>query len=413
MIRAELPVRVRHPAGWICSRVALAAAAAVLALSSCAPAHKSGRANPPSPSVGTSPTHNTGTSPKASNAGTTETTVPESALQEVNLSSLRSISTVGSRPIDVIVGSGSPLVSGLFKAALQSAGLPTAQFHVQSPAVGVSEEQIAVDDLNDRPTPAAVIVEPAEGRTVDPSSEALAVRVHADVIDYGGEVTQGPGNYYVGVSEQGVGRGTAEGLAACLAKWHVQRPVVQTIGLGAQDTSGDSLEAGYQTIVSAIGDDWRQLAPSEADFPPAIAALVATSPANAFATASDGVASEVIASLMAKRVGPDTTPVTGVGGTLVGLRNILTGYQCGTVYVPPERLVSSAVILAVYLRSGRVPPSVVLNGVVEGVPASLVAPLWVNSSNLSTLVVPDGAVSATSLCAPPLEDACVSMGIAK
>ena len=56
-------------------------------------------------------------------------------------------------------------------------------------------------------------------------------------------------------------------------------------------------------------------------------------------------------------VKPKTFPVTGQDATLVGLQNILAGYQCGTVYKPIYIEAQAAVALAMFLRAGKTPPS--------------------------------------------------------
>jgi len=48
-----------------------------------------------------------------------------------------------------------------------------------------------------------------------------------------------------------------------------------------------------------------------------------------------------------------TFPVTGQDATLVGLQNILSGYQCGTVYKPIYLEAQAAVALAMYARAGK------------------------------------------------------------
>ena len=61
-----------------------------------------------------------------------------------------------------------------------------------------------------------------------------------------------------------------------------------------------------------------------------------------------------------------TFPITGQDATLTGLQNIISGYQCGTVYKPIYLEAQAAVALAMYLRAGVTPPTTLVNGTVAG-----------------------------------------------
>ena len=65
--------------------------------------------------------------------------------------------------------------------------------------------------------------------------------------------------------------------------------------------------------------------------------------------------------MKSKGIPAKTLPVTGQDATLTGLGNVLTGYQCGTVYKPIYLEAQAAVALAVYLRAGMTPPAALVN----------------------------------------------------
>ena len=69
----------------------------------------------------------------------------------------------------------------------------------------------------------------------------------------------------------------------------------------------------------------------------------------------------VITYLQSKGIGAKTFPVTGQDAPLTAC-NVLTGYQCGTVYKPIYLEAQAAVALAVYLRAGLTPPAALVNG---------------------------------------------------
>ncbi len=70
----------------------------------------------------------------------------------------------------------------------------------------------------------------------------------------------------------------------------------------------------------------------------------------------------IITYLKGHGVKPNTFPTTGQDATLTGLQNILSGYQCGTVYKPIYKEAQAAVALALYLRAGKTPPAGLVNG---------------------------------------------------
>ena len=55
---------------------------------------------------------------------------------------------------------------------------------------------------------------------------------------------------------------------------------------------------------------------------------------NAALIPNDETGSPIISYLQAQHVAPKTFPTTGQDATATGLDNILSGYQCGTVYKP-------------------------------------------------------------------------------
>ena len=67
-----------------------------------------------------------------------------------------------------------------------------------------------------------------------------------------------------------------------------------------------------------------------------------------------------------KGVKAKTFPVTGQDATLVGLQNILAGYQCGTVYKPIYLEAQAAAALAMYMRAGARPPASLVERQHEG-----------------------------------------------
>ena len=125
----------------------------------------------------------------------------------------------------------------------------------------------------------------------------------------------------------------------------------------------------------------------------------------------------IIHYLTTRGVKPDTFPVTGQDATLTGLQNIISGYQCGTVYKPIYLEAQAAVALALYLRAGVTPPASLVNGTVKdintgvNVPSILLTPEWVTPQTVNSTVIKDGFVPASQLCAGSYAADCTKYGI--
>jgi hypothetical protein len=114
---------------------------------------------------------------------------------------------------------------------------------------------------------------------------------------------------------------------------------------------------------------------------------------------------EMDARLQSKGIKARTFPTTGLDATLIGLQNILAGYQCGTVYKPISLEVQATTALALYLRAEVTPPDSLLNGSITdpqsnaSVPAVLLTPERVTTENMNSTVIVDKLYSAAKLCA--------------
>ena len=138
---------------------------------------------------------------------------------------------------------------------------------------------------------------------------------------------------------------------------------------------------------------------------------------NSVLTPNDENAAPIITYLQRVGVKAKTFPVTGQDATLVGLQNILSGYQCGTVYKPIYIEAQAAVALAMFLRAGKTPPSALVNGSVTdtktstAVPSVLGTPEWVTTTNMNSTVIADNFVKASQLCVGQYAADCKAAGI--
>jgi D-xylose transport system substrate-binding protein len=99
--------------------------------------------------------------------------------------------------------------------------------------------------------------------------------------------------------------------------------------------------------------------------------------------------------------------------------NVLTGYQCGSVYKAIYLEAQDAVALATVLRAGATPPSALLNATTtppSGVtgsaqPASLLVPVWVNAANMESTVIKDKFIDVATLCSKAGAAVCTANSI--
>jgi len=137
-------------------------------------------------------------------------------------------------------------------------------------------------------------------------------------------------------------------------------------------------------------------------------ALSANSKINAAVTPNDENAAPIIAHLQASGLKPQTFPFTGQDATLTGFQNIISGYQCGTVYKPIWLEAQAAAALAIYLKAGVKPPKGLVNGTstdsaatinsFKHVPSVLLTATWVTAANVEKTVIHDKVIVAKQLC---------------
>ena len=165
-----------------------------------------------------------------------------------------------------------------------------------------------------------------------------------------------------------------QGLVSCVAAWNVAKPQVVVMHGAATDNNATLFAQGYNAVLKpllqprASGPTW----PTRPDTwdPPTAAtefeeAYTAHPNINAALIPNDETGAPIITYLKTLHVKPKTFPTTGQDATLTGLQNILSGYQCGTVYKPIYLEAQAAVALALYLRDGKTPPAGLVNGTTE------------------------------------------------
>jgi len=306
--------------------------------------------------------------------------------------------------------------------ALKDAGLKSSQIIIQN-AQG-SDSTFITDAQSDITAGAKVLlITPVDSATGD-QVEKLATAAGVKVVDYdrltlGGATTD---KYYVSFDNVKVGQLEGSGLISCVAAWHVNNPQVIVNHGAATDNNATLFAQGYFDELTSkfTSGGWTDLEGPNGylagtwDPPTAETqfqqAFTAHPTANATLTANDATAAAIITYLQQQGVKPDTFPTTGQDASLPGLQNIISGYQCGTVYKPVFLEAQAATALAMYLRAGKTPPASLIAGGTTldsvanvQIPSVLETPEWVTAATIEKTVVHDGFVPASQICAgaPP------------
>jgi len=216
-----------------------------------------------------------------------------------------------------------------------------------------------------------------------------------------------------------VGTLIGKGELACQTAWGVTSPVTYISYGSPTDNNATLFAKGYNAVLAAAGfnvtattlSGSKQTVLENAgtwDGPTAAsdfeAAYTAHPSINSAVTPNDNNASGIITYLQSKGLKPKTFPFTGQDASLVGFQNVISGYQCGTVYKPIYKEAQSAVALAVYLNAGIKPPKGLVNGSTpdtlenKGVKSILLTASWVTAADVQSTVIHDGWLKASDLC---------------
>ena len=260
---------------------------------------------------------------------------------------------------------------------------------------------------------------------VGASIETYAKEHGVKVIDYDRLTLGGSRSYYVSFNNVKVGELIGQGMEQCLTDWNVKDPQLLVMRGAPTDNNATLFANGYMSVLQPKFDagTYVDVAEPPGTWDPATARTTfeqqytAHANINAAVVPNDDNANAVISYLKTLKVPPRTFPTTGQDATLTGMQNVLSGYQCGSVYKPIYLEAQAAAALGIYLRAGVTPPAALVNGKTTDseqktdVPSVLATPIWVTPKNMAATVVKDHFVDAAKLCAGDLANACKAEGI--
>ena len=319
--------------------------------------------------------------------------------------------------------------------AFDAAGYTSSQYKIDN-AKGDPATELALAQADISAGVTVLVFDPLDG-TVGASIQQYAQSHGVKTISYDRATFQGTSVYYVSFDNVQVGKLIGQGFLDCVKAWNITNPQVFTLDGGENsDPNAISFAQGYNQVIwgktdtplpagttnnglTLVGDkvatDWTNsvggtIFQQQFTAHPTI---------NATVEANDGLGNAVIQVLKSKNVPAKKIPTTGQDATLDGMANILTGYQCGSVYKPIYLEAQDAVAIATILRAGLTVPTALLNGTTSPPtgaagtqqPASLLVPVWVTTANMNATVIKDKFVDKTALCAAAGAAACTAAGI--
>ena len=231
-------------------------------------------------------------------------------------------------------------------------------------------------------------------------------------IDYDRLTLGGAADVYVSFDNVSVGTAQGEGIIECFAGDTDGKNIIQLHG-SPTDNNATLFREGYQ---SAIADAGFNTVAEEAvpDWDNAQAGVIFEQLLTSVNGEIDGViAANDGLSLASQAVLADnglTLPITGQDATVDGLRAILQGTQCMTVYKPVVEEANSAVAAAAALLSGSdLPANATINNENSDIPY---VQAEIQSIFIDDVKVPvaDGFVSVEDVC-EGIEDLCAEHGV--
>jgi D-xylose transport system substrate-binding protein len=304
-------------------------------------------------------------------------------------------------------------------------------------AAGLSKSQIVVEnaqgsDATEYADAQAAITKGAKVLIMDPIDPGVGQKIESyakshgvPVIDYDRITLGGSRKYYVSFNNTFVGTLLGQGLVSCVAAWHVKSPKVIVMRGDPTDNNATLFANGYDAVLAPLfaSKSYTDVANPAGTWTPTVAltefqaAYTKNPSANAVLMPNDENGAPIIHYLQTKGIKAMTFPVTGQDATLTGLQNIVSGYQCGTVYKPIYLEAQASVALAMFLRAGITPPAALVNATVTDsdehtqVPSVLLKPEWVTTANMQSTVIADNFVPASQICAGSFAADCTKYGI--
>jgi len=310
------------------------------------------------------------------------------------------------------------------KKAFEAAGLKNGTDFIITNAQG-SEATELTQAQSDITQGATVLVMDPISSGVGASIESYAKSHGVKVVDYDRLTLGGSREYVVSFDNVKVGQLIGQGFVDCVTAWNVTNPHVLVMRGAPTDNNATLFAQGYDGVLKPHFDSGAYVKvgePAGTWDPPTAQTnfqqqYTAHKDINAVVMPNDATATAVISALKTLGIPAKKFPVTGQDAQLSALQNILSGYQCGTVYKPIYVEAQAAAAVALYLRAGQTPPSALANGQSDDttakvqVPSVLLTPVWVTTKTMKSTVIADAFVKTSDLCTGAYATPCSQAGI--
>jgi D-xylose transport system substrate-binding protein len=400
-----------------------AAVSAALLVAACSSSSSSSSSAPASstPAASSSSTGSSASVPQISFTGLTNNFAA--------MASLKTIAAAGKGNITVILPdtvSSTRYVefdAPYLKDAFAAAGLASADYTVEN-ALGSDATQLSMAQSAITKGASVLVVDPLDSG-VGAHIESVAKAAGVQVIDYDRLTLGGSRAYYVSFNNVLVGTLLGTGLVSCVTQWGVKNPQVTVMHGATTDNNATLFAQGYDAVLKPLfaSGKYTDVSNPPGTWTPDVAlsefqqTFTAHKNINAALIPNDENGAPIIHYLQGQGIKARTFPTTGQDATLTGLDNVLSGFQCGTVYKPIYEEAQAAAALAIFVRDGVTPPTTLVNGSTPdttskvSVPSVLLKPEWVTTTNMNATVIADKFVPASQLCAGSFGPACKLAGI--
>jgi D-xylose transport system substrate-binding protein len=244
-----------------------------------------------------------------------------------------------------------------------------------------------------------------------PSGKAVLDRARAEkilTIDYDRLTVNGGADYVVSFDNERIGELQGYGLTKCLRLRNAVSPMVAELNGSPTDGNATFLKEGYDFVLGSKFDSGEYRKGPDQFVPNWTARdgriifeqmLKQQSNIGAVLAANDDIAGAVIAVLKKYKMN-GRVPVTGQDATVEGLRNVLAGDQCLTIYKRVKSEAYTAAALAAKLFRGDRPP---VGGELQDpesgayLPFASIPPVAIEAEQVKD-VVAEGLVTKEELC---------------
>jgi D-xylose transport system substrate-binding protein len=240
-------------------------------------------------------------------------------------------------------------------------------------------------------------------------------------IDYDRLTLGGSATYYVSFDNETVGRLQGHGLVTCIKAKGISKPVIAELNGPQTDSNATLFKRGYDSVLDEKyrsgdylkgPDQWVPQWDSTQAATTFEQMLTSDRHITAVLAANDALGNAAISVLKKNRLN-GKIPVTGQDATTQGLRNILLGDQCMTVYKDIKQEATAAAGLAIDLARGqkrKLTQSTYDPKGRRNIPSVLLTPRPIYANNVKD-AVDAGFVSVAELCTGEVAEKCLAAGI--